>query len=220
MSQSQPTSSQQQHSQTSNSKNKEEEEEEVAVVHPPKIGDRAPPLGNDDDAAAAGIRFPHDKPVLVVFLRHCGCPFAEKTFRLLTSLSNHHPEVCCVAVSQSTREDTDGWIVQVGGEWEVRVVVHAQRELYHAWGLGLSSTWYAVNPLALWHAWKLGTEEGIWNRNAESGSRWQIGGAFGIDAEGVVRWGGPAASADEVPDFREALRALGVDWVSPRGSLS
>jgi hypothetical protein len=48
------------------------------------------------------------------------------------------------------------------------------------------------------------------NRNAESGSRWQIGGAFGVDAEGIVRWGGPAASADDVPDFKGALRALGV----------
>jgi hypothetical protein len=42
------------------------------------------------------------------------------------------------------------------------VIVDPQRELFHAWGLGLSSTWYAVNPLAMWHAWKLGTEEGIW----------------------------------------------------------
>ncbi|KAK4123512.1 hypothetical protein N657DRAFT_633782 [Parathielavia appendiculata] len=183
------------------------------VVHPPQIGDRAPSLGET-------IRFPHDKPVLVVFLRHCGCPFAEKTFKLLTNISNHHPKIHCVAVSQSTQEDTDTWIVQVGGEWEVQVIVDPQRELYHAWGLGLSSTWYAVNPLALWHAWKLGTEEGIWNRNAESGSRWQIGGAFGIDAQGFVRWGGPAASADDVPDFKEALRVLGVNWVSPRGSMS
>jgi hypothetical protein len=48
------------------------------------------------------------------------------------------------------------------------------------------------------------------NRNSESGSRWQIGGAFAVDADGVVRWSKPAASADEVPDFKEALRALGV----------
>lgn len=49
------------------------------------------------------------------------------------------------------------------------------------------------------------------NRSVESGSRWQIGGAFGVDADGFVRWSRPAASADEVPDFKEALRALGVD---------
>ena len=37
------------------------------VVPVPKIGDRAPTLGD-------AIHFPRDKPVLVVFLRHCGCP--------------------------------------------------------------------------------------------------------------------------------------------------
>ncbi|KAG7290666.1 hypothetical protein NEMBOFW57_000669 [Staphylotrichum longicolle] len=126
-----------------------------AVVPVPQVGDPAPTLGKD-------VHFPSDKPVMVVFLRHCGCPFAEKTFKLLTDLSNHHPELHCVAVSQSTQEETDKWIVQVGGEWEVQMVIDPQRELYHAWGLGVSSTWYAVNPVALWHAWKLGTDEGIW----------------------------------------------------------
>ncbi|KAK4157104.1 hypothetical protein C8A00DRAFT_40470 [Chaetomidium leptoderma] len=103
-------------------------------------------------------------------------------------------------------------IVEVGGEWEVQVITDPRRELYHAWGLGLSSTWYAVNPLTMWHTWKLGAEEGIWNRSAESGSRWQIGGAFAIDAGGFVRWGGPAASADEIPNFKEAVKALGGHW--------
>ncbi|KAK4234801.1 hypothetical protein C8A03DRAFT_18360 [Achaetomium macrosporum] len=171
----------------------------------PKVGDRAPTLGND-------VHFPRDKPVLVVFLRHCGCPFAEKTFKLLTDLSNHHPEVHCVAVSQSSQKDTDKWIVEVGGEWDVQVIVDASRQLYHAWGLGTSTYWYALNPLAMWHTWKLGTEEGIWNRNAESGSKWQIGGAFAVDAGGFVRWAKPAASADEVPDFKQALKALEGHW--------
>ena len=37
------------------------------VVPVPEIGDRAPTLGD-------AVHFPRDKPVLVVFLRHCGCP--------------------------------------------------------------------------------------------------------------------------------------------------
>jgi len=180
----------------------QQDSDAAEVVPVPGAGDRAPSLGND-------ISFPHEKPVLVVFLRHCGCPFAEKTFKLLTNVSNHHPEIHCVAVSQSGQDDTDKWVVQVGGEWDVQVVVDPHRELYHAWGLGLGSTWYAMNPLALWHTWKLGTDEGIWNRNAQSGSKWQIGGAFGVDRDGLVRWSRPAESADEVPDFKEALRILG-----------
>lgn len=50
------------------------------------------------------------------------------------------------------------------------------------------------------------------NRNTGSGSRWQIGGAFAVDAGGFVRWSRPATSADDVPDFGEALRALGGHW--------
>ncbi|KAK3905596.1 hypothetical protein C8A05DRAFT_30600 [Staphylotrichum tortipilum] len=177
-------------------------EREEDVVPVPKVGDRAPTLGET-------VQFPREQPVVVVFLRHCGCPFAEKTFKLLADLSNHHPELHCVAISQAPQEETDKWIVFAGGEWEIEVLVDPQRTLFHAWGLGLSSAWYAVNPMTLWHAWKLGTEEGIWNRNTGSGSRWQIGGAFAVDAGGFVRWSRPAVSADDVPDFGEALRALG-----------
>ena len=72
------------------------------VVPVPKVGDHAPSLGHD-------VHFPNDKPVVAVFLRHCGCPFAEETFRRLTDLSNHHPELHCVAVSQASREETDRW---------------------------------------------------------------------------------------------------------------
>ena len=50
-------------------------------------------------------------------------------------------------------------------------------------------------------------------RDGETGgNKWQIGGAFAVDAGGFVRWSKPAASADEVPDFREALKALGGHW--------
>lgn len=38
-----------------------------AVVPVPQVGDPAPTLGKD-------VHFPSDKPVMVVFLRHCGCP--------------------------------------------------------------------------------------------------------------------------------------------------
>ena len=110
------------------------------VVPVPEIGDRAPTLGD-------AVHFPRDKPVLVVFLRHCGCPcksslhtallfgsfhghgwvfgagagtgtdalslrvcaVAEQTFQRLTDISNHHPELHCVAVTQSGPEETDKW---------------------------------------------------------------------------------------------------------------
>lgn len=115
----------------------------------------------------------------------------------------------CIAVSHSSQAATDAWVVGVGGEWEVEVIVDEGRDLYAAWGLGLSSTWHALNPAVLYSAVALGRGEGIWNRATESGSRWQMGGAFAVDEKGVVRWARPARSADEIPDFQEALTALG-----------
>ena len=54
----------------------------------------------------------------------------------------------------------------------------------------------------------LGKGEGIWNRPTESGSRWQTSGSWGVDREGVVRWGGVAKAADDVPTFEGAVQVL------------
>lgn len=60
----------------------------------------------------------------------------------------------------------------------------------------------------MWSVFRLGREEGIWNRPTESGSRWQESGAFAVDGEGVVRWAGRAERADWIAEFEEGLRAL------------
>lgn len=85
-----------------------------------------------------------------------------------------------------------------------------ERELYAQWGLGISNTWHAMGPLTLYKTFRLGKDEGIWNRPTESGNRWQIGGSFAIDKDGLVRWAKAAASADELPDLEAALTSLGV----------
>lgn len=56
--------------------------------------------------------------------------------------------------------------------------------------------------------YQLGKSEGIWNRPTESGTRWQTSGSWAVDGKGVVRWGGVAKSADDVPEFGEAVKAL------------
>ncbi|KAK4189563.1 hypothetical protein QBC35DRAFT_513979 [Podospora australis] len=173
----------------------------LSVQPVPEVGDRAPSLGRD-------VRFPSDRPVVVVFLRHCGCPFAEKTFKTFTKFSTDHPEIRCVAVSQSSTQETDAWIIEVGGEWEVHVIVDESLDLFKLWGLGQTSTWYAYSPWTVWSAVKLGKEEGIWNREQQTGSRFQQGGAFAVDSSGFVRWAKPAQTAEEIPNFKEALRAL------------
>jgi hypothetical protein len=123
-------------------------------------------------------------------------------------LSVKHPEIRFIAVSHSTQDATDKWVVEVGGEWEVEVIVDTERDIYAHWGLGASTTWHAMNPWSMWSAYRLGKDEGIWNRATESGSRWQTSGAFAIDDAGFVRWARVAPAADDIPDFKDAILAL------------
>lgn len=85
----------------------------------------------------------------------------------------------------------------LGGAWAITVVVDEARELYAQWGLGISNSWYLLNPWTQTAIYKLGKEENIYNREPGEGAcRWQIGGAWGVDARGVVRWGGKAVRVE------------------------
>ncbi|GJN75072.1 thioredoxin-like fold protein [Purpureocillium lilacinum] len=174
------------------------------VAPAPKVGSPAP--------STAQIPLPDGRKTLVVFLRHCGCPFAEKTFKSLTAISDQHKDdLHCVAVSHSSAEATERWVPQVGGAWQTDVVVDEGRDVYAKWGLGLSSAWHAFNPFALYSVYRLGADEGIWNRPTESGSRWQTSGAFAVDADGTIRWAHVSSAANDLPDFNAALDALGIE---------
>ncbi|KAI1842299.1 hypothetical protein JX265_009716 [Neoarthrinium moseri] len=170
----------------------------------PKAGEKAPVNEN--------LTLPSDKPTLIVFLRHCGCPFAEKTFKQLTNISAiYKGDLNCVAVSHSSQEATERWVIQVGGNWDVTMVVDHERELYAQWGLGISNTWHVLSPASLYKVFQLGKSEHIWNRPTESGSRWQVSGAFTVDRDSSVRWAQVAASADDMPKFEEAILSVGLD---------
>ncbi|KAK4694565.1 hypothetical protein P7C71_g3038, partial [Lecanoromycetidae sp. Uapishka_2] len=168
----------------------------------PSIGSRAPSSSKLPIPACNG------KATIVTFLRHCGCPFAEKTFLSLRTTASAHPEISCVAVSHSDQAATDKWLESVGGAGDVQIVVDPDREVYAQWGLGISNFWHVLSPWSMWSVYKLGKEEGIWNRPTESGSRWQTSGSFAIDEDEVVTWGEASPSADWIPDFGEALETL------------
>ncbi|KAK7937922.1 uncharacterized protein PG986_014790 [Apiospora aurea] len=141
-------------------------------------------------------------------------------FKTLTHLSSQHKNVHFVAVSHSSPEATERWVIQVGGNWDVEVVIDHERELYAQWGLGMSTTWHVLNPRVLYQTLQLGKTENIWNRPTESGTRWQTAGAFAVAAVadaadeeeggGKVTWAHVAGAADDLPDFAAALGTLGV----------
>lgn len=112
-------------------------------------------------------------------------------------------------MSHSSALATENWIPQVGGTWNVDVIIDDARDLYAQWGLGLSSTWHIANPSALYSVFRLGKDEGIWNRPTESGSRWQTGGAFAVGRDGTVRWVHVASSANDVSNLDAAAKSLG-----------
>jgi len=177
---------------------------QVEIADSPVWGTRAP--------SSAKLRLPaaDGRPTVVVFLRHCGCPFAEKTFLELRRLANKHINLHFVAVSHSSKAATERWVSMLGGAWAVDVLVDEERALYASWGLGVGNTWHVLSPWTQWGAYKLGKEEGLWGREVDpSGNRWQVGGSWATDSMGTVRWGAPSKSADEIPDLVEGCRSLG-----------
>jgi len=103
---------------------------------------------------------------------------------------------------------TDKWLEEIGGPGNVKVIVDDSRQIYGKWGLGISSWAHVLSPSGLAAVYRLGKDKGIWNRPTESGSRWQTSGSFGIDGDGIVKWGGAAQRADEVPEFERAVEAF------------
>lgn len=122
--------------------------------------------------------------------------------------ASNHPDIRFIAVSHSDNDATNKWLESVGGAGKINVIVDEERELFARWGLGVSSFWHVLSPWSMWAVYRTGQDEGIWNKPTESGSRWQTAGSFAMDGSGTVKWGAPAQSASDTPDFEEAVKAL------------
>jgi hypothetical protein len=170
---------------------------------------------------------------------------AQKTFLALRDLSTRYRgQIQCIAISHSSTAATNKWIDLLGGRWNVEVLIDEDRVIYAAWGLGLGSTWYYMNPTTQIQSWKekgwLGntvatsiqrtgrtgtsrTGTGLSASGAPApmaveevgpitvmGNKWQESGAWAVNANGTVVWGGKAVRADEIPDLDAGVRALGL----------
>ena len=90
----------------------------------------------------------------------------------------------------------------------LKIIVDEEREVFAHWGLGIASFWHVLSPGSLYTLYRLGKDEGIFNRPTESGSRWQTSGNFAVDGSGIVKWGGIVERADYTPDFEEVVKKL------------
>jgi hypothetical protein len=99
---------------------------------------------------------------------------------------------------------------QLGGAWNLDVIVDEHRELYALWGLGISNWGHLLNPRNGYNQYLLGKKEGVWGQQVgEGGCRWQTGGVYAVDERGVVKWGGPMKSVDEQIVFEDGIKELG-----------
>ena len=173
----------------------------LRVAAPPEIGAPAPEL----PAEVADVA--DERAVVLAFLRHAGCPFAEATLRRLRDAAEGASDVTFVAVSHARPEASEKWCHAVGGSGRVHLVTDPDRHLYAAWGLGQTSLGHFLGRRSLQAVAGL-AREGIRNRHP-SGTRWQSAGTFALDASHTVCWRHLPAHAGELPDVSAALRALG-----------
>ena len=146
------------------------------------------------------------RPAVVAFLRHTGCPFAERTMQLLRDAAARAPEVHWIAISHAAGPDTERWCAAVGGAGDVTVVSDPSRRSYAAWGLGRTRISHFMGRRSLSAVAEL-ARHGVRNRHP-SGTRWQSAGTFALDGEAVVRWRAIPAHAGELPDLEQALRSI------------
>lgn len=158
----------------------------------PAVGAAAPPL--PEGAPANG-------PLIIAFMRHPGCPFAEWTARELRAAAQRHPEVAWVAVSHARSQETDAWAEAIGGIGGVTLISDPERTTYAAWGLGRSSLAHFAGRRSLAQVAKL-AREGVRNRHPD-GTRWQRAGTFAIDG-GVIAWRHLPVHAGDLPDLDAA----------------
>lgn len=147
-----------------------------------------------------------DRPAVVAFLRHVGCPFAEATVREMAALAAAHPTIDFIAVTHSQEEPSRRWCDAFGGAPGVQIVADPDRARHAAWGVGLSDRKHFAGPRSLAAVGRL-LDEGIHNRWA-SGNRWQAAATFAIDPAGVLRWRHFPGHAGDLPPLHDAIAAL------------
>lgn len=147
-----------------------------------------------------------DRRAIVAFLRHAGCPFAERTMQLLREGATSEPEIQWIAISHAPATETERWCQAIGGAGAVGVVSDPSRRAYAAWGLGRTDLGHFMGRRSLSAVAGL-ARRGIRNRHP-SGTRWQSAGAFALDRDHIVRWRHIPVHAGELPDLAEALASL------------
>jgi hypothetical protein len=173
-------------------------------LRPPALPLRTVPVPGEL-ARGLPLVLERDRPAIVAFLRHTGCPFAERTMQMLRDGAARAPGLQWVAISHAPAPDTERWLLAVGGAGNVTVASDPSRRSYAEWGLGRTQLAHFLGRRSLGAVAQL-AREGVRNRHPD-GTRWQSAGTFALDRSAVVRWRSVPAHAGDLPDLDAALRA-------------
>jgi len=142
---------------------------------------------------------------------------AARALLTARSLSSTHPKLPIILISHCSPASTRLWIDTLGGPSNLQIIYDKTpaHELYAAWGLGQSNTWYVMNPWTQNEMRKLGAEREIGTAGRgvqdlrEGGDRWLKGGYWAVDGRGRVVCGGVCERAEEEYGLWGAANVLG-----------
>ncbi|CAO1639226.1 unnamed protein product [Sympodiomycopsis kandeliae] len=175
------------------------------VAEVPSIGSQAPPLAGTSYSSSS-------KGTILAFVRHCGCPFAEKEIQLLGQVAQKEPDVQIVVVQHSDQQDMEQWWKTVKGDTllpKAKLINDPERQIYAQFGIG-SMGWSGLFSLSMVKTLlDLKNNEGIINTPTGKNSwRWQNSGGLVIDPQGIVRWIKIAKDASDYCDYPQAVLSL------------
>ena len=143
-------------------------------------------------------------PVLVVFLRHQGCPFCRET---LSKLEKRRKEIEAsgVTIVLVHMIPSDNEAEMFFARWRMhdvpRISDHEQR-VYKIFGLARGSTWQVLGPSAMWRGFQAVLSGNGFGK--PQGDIYQLPGAFLLEDSRIVR-GFRATNSGEQANFDELL---------------
>jgi peroxiredoxin len=165
----------------------------ILLSMPPEEPDNTTPL-NTEDALARAITtagpsvldLSRQRPLLVVFLRHSGCPFCIETLR---DLSKQRQAIegagVGIVLFHMGPEPASALLFDANGVGDLPRVSDPERALYRALGLRRGGLWALAAP-SVW--WRLMRAAFVGKRLGKAvGDPWQMPGAFVVHKGRVIR---------------------------------
>ncbi|MGP1347000.1 MAG: SelL-related redox protein [Phycisphaerales bacterium] len=151
-------------------------------------------------------------PVLVVFLRHFGCPFCREAAADVQRRRDEieRGRVRVVLVHQGTEDQAEGWFA-ARGLGDVPRIADPDRALYRAFELKRGNPWQLFGPKVWWRALQALVAGHLIGKSigGATGDAFQMQGAFLVRDGAIVKAYRHRSQADR-PDYVALARGAGA----------